>query len=320
MEKIFRPSYIWPNKSFPFRLYFDDKKLRIFIIENLQHNFSWIEQYRHKFRPTDFFIVILGCNYHEWLIKEASKMFDALNLNRINFYILFNDERQKKAFIENGFQGKIINQNAWIDERSVMRPLNLKKVYKAIYVARLISLKRHSLCSSLENLALVAGNSYRSNQLILDFPYDYLNKEQLTPYEVCTKINESMCGLILSESEGACFASSEYLLCGIPVVSTKSVGGRDVWYNTYNSRVVEPDPLLVKEAVDFFNENPRNSAQIRRSHIDQATIYRNEFVILLTKIFETYGIDNVDAREYFETNFFHKMRLSFAPDFEAIFN
>ena len=49
-----------------------------------------------------------------------------------------------------------------------------------------------------------------------------------------------MVGGVFSEEEGACWASSEYLLCGLPVVSTHSRGGRDVWYSGHNSLIVEP--------------------------------------------------------------------------------
>lgn len=49
------------------------------------------------------------------------------------------------------------------------------------------------------------------------------------------KINEiygqSRCGLILSAEEGACFAAMEYLLCGLPVVTTPNIGGRDEFFD-----------------------------------------------------------------------------------------
>lgn len=45
------------------------------------------------------------------------------------------------------------------------------------------------------------------------------------------------------------FASMEYLLCGLPIVSTPSIGGRDVFFDKDYVEIVEPDPHAVKEAV-----------------------------------------------------------------------
>lgn len=51
----------------------------------------------------------------------------------------------------------------------------------------------------------------------------------LPPAQVCAALNRGEVGLALSELEGACWASTEYLLCGLPVVSTPCSGGREVW-------------------------------------------------------------------------------------------
>jgi glycosyltransferase involved in cell wall biosynthesis len=125
--------------------------------------------------------------------------------------------------------------------------------------------------------------------------------------------------LILSEEEGACFASSEYLLCGIPVVSTPSKGGRDVWYNEYNSIICDPTPDAIALAVEEFVRNPRDPQRIRQDHIDQAQKYRERFINLLADVFNRFGVVDVEPLNYFKANFFHKLRKSYKPDFKAIF-
>ncbi len=60
-----------------------------------------------------------------------------------------------------------------------------------------------------------------------DPPTLYLNS-----WEVARKLNACRVGMCLSETEGAMFAAVEYLLCGLPVVSTPSQGGRDVWFDS----------------------------------------------------------------------------------------
>jgi len=214
--------------------------------------------------------------------------------------------------------GDVINHNAWLDENLIMKPLALQKRYRAVYVARRSAFKRHFLASKVKGLALVAGNNH-GNAMADVPPHDYLNEKPLTASEVCEKINEASCGLVLSASEGACFSSSEYLLCGVPVVSTPSTGGRDVWYNEYNSIVCEPNEDAVAAAVAEFVRHPRNAERIRQMHVEQANMYRKRFIAVLGDVLRRFGVTDIDAADYFHTNFFHKMRKSYRPDFEKLF-
>ena len=55
--------------------------------------------------------------------------------------------------------------------------------------------------------------------------------------EVNNFLNQCKVGIILSEVEGANYASIQYLLAGLPVVSTKSKGGRDVFFDPYKLKI-----------------------------------------------------------------------------------
>ena len=314
----FKPSYTWPNPAFPFRVYYEGSKCRIFIIENIQHNWNWMSEWHEHFRETDFFFVYCGWYYSPAFANEAETIFSILNLNKEQFFFMFNSPVEMQNFAEKGFHGDVINHNAWLDENLVMKPLSIDKIYNAIYVGRRSAFKRHMLASKVPHLALIAGINH--GNAISDIPpHDYLNDQPLSPEEVCEKINQAHCGLILSEAEGACFSSSEYLLCGIPVVSTPSKGGRDVWYNEYNSIVCEPTPEAVAAAVEEFVQNPRVPQKIRQMHIEQAQGYRKEFINMLADVFNRFGVVDVDPVNYFQTNFFHKLRKSYKPDLQEIF-
>ena len=317
---MYKPSYVWPNPAFPFRVYFEHENLRIFIIENIQHNWVWLEAYHKYFKPTDYFFVYCGWYHSPYFAKEAEQIFDELGLNRDRFFFLYNEEAEKKNFEVKGFIGDVINQNAWLDENKVMKVLPYtEKLFNAIYVGRLSAFKRHYLAKSVNNIALVAGNNH-GNVAVNDIPDAvYKNDAPLSPEEVCEKINQSVCGLILSAEEGACFASSEYLLCGVPVVSTNSSGGRSVWYNEYNSIVCEDTEGSVASAVQYFLENPRDPLKIRSAHISLAKHFRAKFIAVLSRLFYDHGIYNVDAYEYFEGHFMHKLRKSYKPNFDEIF-
>jgi glycosyltransferase involved in cell wall biosynthesis len=137
--------------------------------------------------------------------------------------------------------------------------------------------------------------------------------------EVKEKINQSNCGLILSASEGACFASSEYLLCGIPIVSTVSEGGRSVWYDEYNSLIVDANADAVTEGVRFFSSHRRLPQVIRDSHIGLAGSHRASFIRLLTATIESCGDYLEDPVRYFHNTFMHKLRTYIRPKFDELF-
>jgi glycosyltransferase involved in cell wall biosynthesis len=317
-ESGFKPSYLWPNPAFPFRLYYESSRLRIFIIENVSHNWAWLSSYSTRIRATDFFLVISGWYHSEWLADQAWKTISSLELSIKNFYFLFNDEFEKSNLQAKGFRGDVVNQNAWLDENLTMKPLDVPKIYDAIYVGRRSAFKRHELAGKVKKLAIVSGNNHGNNVAPIPSAL-YVNPEPLSSSQVCEKINQSRCGLILSAEEGACFASSEYLLCGIPVVSTHSKGGRDVWYDDYNSIVCDPDPVQISDAVAYFNSHPRDPFEIRSRHVKKACEYRLRFIAVIKELFWENGIRDIDPSRYFYDNFIHKMRGSIVPDFDSLF-
>ncbi|NJL20895.1 MAG: tetratricopeptide repeat protein [Leptolyngbyaceae cyanobacterium SM1_3_5] len=312
-KEDFKPSYVWPNPTFPFRLYYDSPKCRIFIIENVQHNWNWMAECHERFRKTDFFFVTSNWYQSSSFANEADTIFSILNLDKSQFFFLYNSPLEMQNFREKGFQGEVINCNAWIDEKSVTKLLNVDKLYHAVYVEFDKKLKRPLLASQVSHLALVTRESLNKN--FSDIPsHSYLNNRLLSPEELCEKINQAHCGLILSEEEGACFASSEYLLCGIPVVSTLSRGGRDVWYNDYNSVICQPTVEGVAAAVEEFVRNPRDPQKVHQMHTEQAERHRLKFIKLLADIFKRFDVNDVDSVAYFREGFFHKMMTKASID------
>jgi len=308
LPRKFRPFYVWPNVYFPFRHYFQDKRLNIFIIENIVHNFNWLDECKNKIKDSHFFFVYCGWYMDNHHAKHYHEMFEYLKLNKNNFFFLFNSIQEKNFLEQKGFFGELINHNAWIDE-NIIKPEVIEKKYDAILVSRQRDFKRHYLARKVDKLAIVAGgNNHCGPSLSYSLPpHIYNNDKPLNIEEVCKKINQSYCGLMLSAMEGACFSSSEYLLCGIPVVSTKSLGGRDFWYNDYNSIICDDDEDSVAESVEFFKNNPRDGDRIRKDHILLAQKQKEKFINILQLVFNKYNVQ-INAKDYFEKNYYHKMR------------
>jgi len=70
-----------------------------------------------------------------------------------------------------------------------------------------------------------------------------------SPQRVNEHYARSRVGLCLSKEEGTMRVSAEYLLAGLPLVSTRSKGGRDFFFDSDYCLVVDDDPHPVAEAV-----------------------------------------------------------------------
>lgn len=314
----YNPVYTWPSDHFPFRLYLESDKLRIFLIENIFHNYHWLKQYSRRIRDNDIFLVFLGWHHGDWHARHSKSCIEDCGLDIKSFIILCNSLSDLSIFSDHGFTCRLVNQNCFLDSKLFQNHSKIEKIYDAVYVGRLTPFKRHNLASSVNKLALVTGSLHGADLSSYLPPHEFINSQPLTPAEVNELICSSKTGLILSEIEGACYASSEYLLSGIPVVSTLSQGGRDVWYNDYNSIICEPTPEAVSNGVLRLIDRSPCPNRIRSQHICLANYFQNNFKMLLSELFCKHSLD-IDPEDFFNRNFFNKMRNSLKPDFEKIF-
>jgi len=114
----------------------------------------------------------------------------------------------------------------------------------------------------------------------------------------CTEVAEanarSAVGLCLSSVEGAMRAAIEYLLCGIPIVSTPSWGGRQRYFNQFNSILSAPDPKKIAYAIKTIESRSLSKTDIRNETMSIIKFERNNFLTLLSFLFwELFKIDNI---------------------------
>lgn len=116
-----------------------------------------------------------------------------------------------------------------------------------------------------------------------------LNLSSLDPLEVLDSIDHiglaaqlarADYGAILSTEEGNCRASHEYLMSGLPVLSTYSVGGREVFYDDDNSVLCAPTLEGVTEGHARMKQLLLrvNRTQIRERAMDKVVGFRNDLV------------------------------------------
>jgi glycosyltransferase involved in cell wall biosynthesis len=79
------------------------------------------------------------------------------------------------------------------------------------------------------------------------------------------------------------FVSIEYLLCGIPVVNTENIGGRDEMFPDFAVKTVSDTPEAVAEAVQEFVEHAPEPEKIRAAALEKMKVHRETFRRLLNE-------------------------------------
>jgi hypothetical protein len=190
----------------------------------------------------------------------------------------------------------------------VFRPLDgVPLEFDAIYNAQLIPWKRHELsldipsCAFLfyrdaarpgaaaEEMTIIAGHAVMPGHVFVNALDKDRQPGRLPPSTVNRHLNRASVGLCLSEVEGAMFASTEYLLSGLPIVTTPSRGGRQIYHDAQYCLTVPPDPRSVAEAVQALKASGIPRDYIRDRTLRRLKRDRERFMALLNAILEESG-------------------------------
>jgi glycosyltransferase involved in cell wall biosynthesis len=199
-------------------------------------------------------------------------------------------------------RGSYISQNIYID-KDIFVPLSSPKLYQAIYIAQLKPFKRHYLASDVTQSLMVASDLSNLHKYEHIVPHASFNDHPLSKAEVAESINSASCSLALSRIEGAMLASFESLLCGVPVVSTPSKGGRDVFLNAANSLIVEPTPNSVAAAVKHFHLTPPDPNSIRAKALEDLESHKIRFCNYVSDLAVTLGGSSISPDKRYERYF-----------------
>ncbi len=226
-----------------------------------------------------------------------------LNPNH-SIIFLCNTEKEVELMRGHGEAALFHNKTSSVSE-AVFRPLEgVAEEFDAIYNAQLRAWKRHELSLEVERCAFVyyrdatgpaTGESearliekharLAPGHIFVNRLGDAGSPIRLSPEEVNVQLNRAAVGLCLSEVEGAMFASTEYLLAGLPIVTTPSRGGRDVYLDDEYCLTVEPDPRSVAQAVAALKARKIPRTYIRRRTLERLNRDRGRFIDLLNQIF-----------------------------------
>jgi glycosyltransferase involved in cell wall biosynthesis len=238
-------------------------------------------------------------------INEFNNLLERFKIDYPNFIFitLSNTIRQLDLFNENSIKTVFCNNNCFIDEKIFFPLPDTEKKYDAVYDARLVEWKRHHLASEIDSLGLIyytipwsEDNSYM-NKIIRNFAQSrFFNHSEtgeckkLTPPEVNQALNQCRVGLCLSAEEGAMYASIQYLLAGLPVVTTPSLGGREVFFDDEITIAVEPTPHSVRAGVKEIIKRNIPPALIRQKTLERIKEHREYFISLIQNIYQQEGV------------------------------
>jgi glycosyltransferase involved in cell wall biosynthesis len=165
--------------------------------------------------------------------------------------------------------------------------------------------KRHYLTARLPNKTFIAYNENGDRQSpqycdIRAFHPDAIHYD-ISPKAIAALNAASAFGLALSEIEGACYASAEYLLCGLPVISTPSLGGRDEFYDKRNSIIAHPSGDGLLRAAHLMREKIAardfDRRAIRQNAINRIYEFRSQ---LCDEIENITGISSAEVKRHLD--------------------
>lgn len=239
--------------------------------------------------------------FHRMAKFKARQVFHQLEHREYHLFVNAEDEdRVRTRFL---IRGDHFNHNLYINEH-LYQPSAQPKLYDAIYTAQLAAFKRLELAKQVKRL-MVASYGGDLHTFCPALKHAEFNREFLPRVELAQKYNQAYAGLCLSAQEGAMLASCEYLLCGIPVVSTPNKGGRDEFFSPQNSIIVPPDPDLVAAAVQQWQASPPDPIAIRTEVLAKINSLRLEYCAYIARLIQQGGGSKQDPAELVDKYFNH---------------
>lgn len=236
-----------------------------------------------------------------WTLETEHQLMELLFVHEafaarhphVRIIVCANTEKELALLEEAGVETVLANHNMFVDD-TLFRPLpNVGRTYDAVYNANFSAFKRRELCAEIEScvhLAYVADPAARGNmaaelhraQAMLP-RHVFLNPlsgnqvMRLPPRQVNKVLATAHVGLCLSEVEGPMVACMEYLLAGLPVVTTPNIGGRDRYLTPETSITADPNPRAIREAVAALKARAIPPAVVRQRTLDLVERDRRSF-------------------------------------------
>jgi glycosyltransferase involved in cell wall biosynthesis len=236
-----------------------------------------------QIRDLTALIYLSGYHAKPHRILRLYKNLFRLKLNNVDPILVCNDPKEDIWRRLLGIRGFLSTIYVYVDENKFQIKERDKK-YDAVYIAQMLKVKRIELAKDIKRLYVL---TYNIGQNVGGFDlYGFcpavrhadFNRSWINIEEKNNILNSARVGLALSREEGAMLGSFEYMLCGLPVVSTESRGGRDQYYNNDFCLIVKDTPEAIRSAVEEMISRNINPIHIRKWAIDRVNKDRDKHV------------------------------------------
>ncbi len=266
-------------------------------------DYKFKSDFINKKYDNNCFIFLLCSWYKSGFIIDIVNTYSEYNI------IILANSIEEKLFFESKLKSDVLfcNHNAFLNEKTFnINESDLNKEHDLVIDSAFHKYKNVDLANKIPNVLHIGYIKKDISEVVipdygvilnyLSGSYKRINKTHINNF-----YNKSLMGGIFSTTEGACFASSQYLLCGLPVISTKSVGGRDIWYNDKNSVICENNEDDIFKAYETVKQklknNEFNKYDIRNTHLKQMDEHKNRVCLYIKDKFsllnETINIDEL---------------------------
>jgi glycosyltransferase involved in cell wall biosynthesis len=240
------------------------------------------------------------------IIKRNAELHQS-RFSKQKLVFLCNTPAEQLLLDAAGLEAVTVHQNQIVSEQT-FHPLDDAAItYDAVYNAKIARFKRHHLAAAIERLLYVsyrcpndmspsAGRAYVQRMLSRSQQHQFANSlvdglpSQLGPDEVNRAHNQAAVGLCLSQVEGAMYASIEYLLAGLPIVTTPSHGGREAFFDADYCVTVAPEVRAVRDAVVALRDRKIPRSLIRNRTLERIESERRRSRVILERILERHGV------------------------------
>ena len=239
-----------------------------------------------------------------WLYRKLHNM---LAKKHVKLIMLMNTTAEQRLGKWAGLDSHFINQNIHVCEHKFHVAHNGSRKHEAVYIAAAQPYKRLQLAKNIKNLFVITyfwpdvrndKGEWDLHAFEPSIAHADFNRHRIGQEEINRILNDSVCGLALSKKEGAMLASLEYQLSGLPVVTTRSLGGRDVFLDPRHTVWVRDDAASVAEGVRQMVKAQHDPALIRKHTLENLEVHRRKFYDLVCRIFSESG-ETVPAYEAF---------------------
>jgi len=225
--------------------------------------------------------------YYRWQSRRLGK--------KVHF--MCNADESNRLLRRLRLPGDLASINCYINEQ-VFCIIPEKKQYDAVYAARMVPYKRLHLAAKVNSLFVQTYGDCRTPDGAYDLhryepriKHCSFNRSWVSNGELVSIYNRARVGLSLSKVEGAMLASVEYMLCGLPQVSTGCRGGREQFFDDRYVAVVNATSEAVATGVKDLIARKVDPHFVRSETLKKIQIHRERMCDYIINIIRQHRED-----------------------------